>query len=258
MTSKVTLLSKVTTLVAMLVAMTMAARADEGSALDLMKRVRDAAPKVAFFAKGKLSSDRGWVRELELSHKHLSNDVDASYMEVTAPMDLKDTRFLVFDHATGRDEQFIYVPAAKRSIQVGGQTRKQAFLGSEFYVGDFVQPDLEAFAYKFVGEEDVGGRHCKLVEAVPKTPADELYSKTVVAIDPTDLLVMRTQFFDDKGQLLKVWTMEKIEKIDGFWTPVQQHMLNAQDKHWSRLEMSEVKYNAPLLNEIFNKSYLIR
>jgi hypothetical protein len=243
--------------VALVVTTAAPGRADE-SALDLMKRVRAAAPKTAFVAKGKLVSDRGLTRELELSHKHMNDGVEASYMEVTAPMDLKDTRFLFFDHETGRDVQFIYVPAAKRAIQVGGQTRKQSFLGSEFYVGDFAQPELDAFTYSFVGEETVGGRKCKLVQAVPKNTEDMLYSKSIAAVDPNDLVVMRTQLFDDKGQLQKVWTIEKIEKIDGNWTPLKQKIEDVQEKHWSELEMSEVKYNAQLPDDIFNKSYLTR
>src|SRR5262249_7229988 len=88
----------------------------DASALDLIKRVREAAPKGPFTAKGTLSSDRGWTREFELSHKW-TDGVSATYLEVTAPGDLKGTRFLVFDRDTGRDEQHIYVPAAKRSIQ---------------------------------------------------------------------------------------------------------------------------------------------
>ncbi len=236
----------------------LAAHAQEGDARDLMKRVRDAVPTAAFVARMTMTSDRGWNREVELSHKHLEGDVDASYMEVTAPMDLKDTRFLVFDHLNGRDEQFMYVPAAKRALQIGTQTRKQEFLGSEFYIGDLVQPDFDSFTYKFVGEETVGGRHCRLIESVPKTPADELYSKSIVAVDPTDLLIMRSQLFDEKGALQKVWTMEKVEKIDGYWTPMVQQMVNVPEKHWTRIEMKDVQYNAKLPDTIFNRSYLIR
>ena len=253
---KRTIVSIVATAV-IITALPPASRAEE-SAFDLTKRVRDTAPKAPLFAKGKISSDRGLVRELELSRKQLKDDVYASYMEVTSPMDLKDTRFLFFDRKTGRDEQFIYVPAAKRAIQVGGQTRKQSFLGSEFYVGDFAEPELDAFTYSFVGEESVGGRQCKLVQVVPKTLDDALYSKSIVAIDPNDLVVVRTQLFDDKGTLLKVWTMEKLDKIDGKWTPVKQKIEDVQEKHWSALEMSEIKYNAQLPDEVFNKSYLTR
>ncbi len=232
------------------------ARAQDEAARDLVQKVHDAAPKTPLVAKMVLTSDRGWERDLELSHKRLSDGTEASYMEVIAPMDLKDTRFLVFDHPSGRDEQFIYVPAAKRTIQVGAQTRKQAFLGSEFAVGDLVQPDVGAFTYKFVGEEDIDGRHCKLIEAVPKTPGDALYPRTVFAVDPAALVVMRSQFFDDKGQPLKVWTVEKLEQREGLWTPLQQQMTNVQEHHWSRISLTDVNYNAQLPDEIFNRSYL--
>jgi hypothetical protein len=242
---------------ALVLALATAGSAQDDAAFDLVKRVRDALPKTPLFAKGKMTSDRGLTRELELSHKHM-NEMEASYMEVTAPMDLKDTRFLLYDRESGRDEQYIYVPAAKRAIQVGLQTRKQAFLGSEFFVGDFVQPAIDAATYRFVGEEDVGGRHCKLVEAVPKNPADEMYSKSIFAVDPNDLVVVRTQFFDEKGKLQKIWTIEKLEKIEGVWTPVRQKMEDVQENHWSGLEMSEIQYNAQLPDDRFNKSYLTR
>lgn len=231
------------------------ARADENSARDLVKNVFDHIPQAAFSAKATLTSDRGWVRELDFSHKHLG-DVDASYLEVTAPMDLKDTRFLLYDRVVGRDEQFIYVPAMRRTIQVNNETRKQPFLGSDFYIYDMVRPEFDAYNYAFVGEEDVGGRHCKLVESLPKAPADELYGKTITAIDPADALVLRTQFFDKQGKLLKVWTIEKLEKIDGNWTPLVQKMKNLQDHHESQLQLNEVKYNAQLPDEIFERSYL--
>ncbi len=234
------------------------AYAQDDGARDLVQKVHDAAPKTPLVAKMILTSDRGWERDLELSHKHLNDGTDASYMEVTAPMDLKDTRFLVFGRPNGRNEQFIYVPAAKRAIQVGAQTRRQAFLGSEFAVGDLVQPDVNAFTYRFTGEEDIDGRHCKLIEAVPKTPGDALYPKTVFAVDPAELVVVRSQFFDDKGQPLKVWTVEKLEQREGLWTPLQQQMTNVQEHHWSRISLTDVKYNAQLSDEVFNRSYLSR
>ncbi|MBI4515382.1 MAG: outer membrane lipoprotein-sorting protein [Deltaproteobacteria bacterium] len=235
-----------------------AARADDSSARELLQRMIDAVPRVPFFAKVKLSSTtRGWVRDLQLSFKRV-DDADATYMEVTAPLDVKDTRFLLYDRAQGADEQWLYVPMMKRSIRVSETVRKQAFLGSDFYVSDMVRPDLNAFQHAFVGEEDVGGRHCKLVESVPKAPAGELYSKTVVAVDPADLVVTRSQFFDQKGKLWKVWTIDKIEKIDGLWTPLVQQMVNVHDNTQSRLEITEIKYNAELSDEMFHKAYLIR
>ncbi len=233
------------------------ARAADDDAHALVQRVLEAVPKVTLTAHAKLTSDRGWVRELALSRAFVG-DADTSYLEVTAPMDLKDTRFLLFDRAAGRDEQFMYVPAVKRAMQISDETRKQPFLGSDFYVSDMVRPELDAFDYRFVGEEKIGERATRLVEAVPKKTDGALYSKTVSAIDPADLLVLRVQFYDPKGALQKVWTLEKVEKVDGFWTPLVQRMENLQEKHESRITLTDVQYNAELPADVFNRSYLTR
>jgi outer membrane lipoprotein-sorting protein len=244
--------------VAMVLAMATGGHAEDASALDLVKRVRAAVPKVPFFAKATLTTDRGTDREFDLSHKEM-NGVEISYIEVTAPTELKDNRFLLFDHQEGPDQQYIYVPnKTHRKIQVGPQTRTDRFLQSEFFVGDLTQPDIDAFTYSFVGEKDVGGRHCKLVESVPKSTKDEIYSKSIVAIDPNDLLIVETQLYDQTGKLQKLWTMEKMEKVDGYWTPLVQKMVSVQDNHWSRLTLNEIKYNAKLDDETFNLSYLTR
>jgi hypothetical protein len=234
----------------------------QGTAPDaagLVKRVIESVPKVAFEADALLTAPGGFTRELRLLHKPVG-DADGTFMEVTAPLNLKDTRFLFLERASGADEQFIYVPALKRTIQVLDDARKQPFLGSDFYVSDLVAPDLDAYTYAFasVPDAEVAGRKVKLVETAPKNPAGELYSKAVVAIDPVDLLIVRSEFFDPKGALLKVWTLDKIEKIDGYWTPMMQKMTNVQQKTESTLETKNVKYNAEIADSVFTKTHLQR
>jgi hypothetical protein len=250
-------LRAIATLAAILVGLATSSAAADDAALDLVRRVRQAAPTTPFTARVELSSDAASTRELSLSRKTLG-DVDATYMEVTAPADLKDTRFLYLDHRNGPDEQAMYLPAAKRAIRINPQTRTQSFLGSEFAIGDLVQPQIDDFTYQFAGETDLGGRHAKLVESVPKSPADAMYGKTVVALDPTDLVVLRTEFFDAKGRLLKVWTVDKLQQIDAVWTPVEQTMTNKQQPHWTKLKLMDVKYNAPVSDDVFDRAYLSR
>jgi len=236
-----------------------AARAEDEDARALLQRVVDAAPKVPFVAKVKLSStSRGWTRDLQLSHKRLNDNEEGSFMEVTSPQDVKGTRFLLLDRSDGSSVQYIFVPAVRRAIQISAETRKQQFLGSDFYVYDLAKPNLDAYTHSFVGEEDIAGRHSKLIQSVAKNPENELYSKTVLAVDPTDLVIVRSQLFDSKGKLLKVWTNEKLEKIDGQWTPVRQRMSNVQDSTDSLLEITEIHYNAEVPDELFTKGYLTR
>jgi outer membrane lipoprotein-sorting protein len=243
--------------IAALLTVRAAASAADDSGRELIQKVIDGIPKVTLEASATLASEGGVVRLLELKRKP-TKDGDASYLEVSSPQNLKDTRFLFIERGPGGSLQYVYTPSFGRSVRIGGDARKQSFLGSEFYVSDLIMPDLNAFTFNVTGEEEVGGRKCKLVESVPKNPADEPYSKVVMAVDPADALIVRTQFYDPKGKLLKVWTIEKIEKVQGYWTPRLHSVTNVQDNTSSKLEITEVRYDVDIPNEVFTKPYLER
>lgn len=229
----------------------------EESPRQLIQRALDSLPNTTMQADVELSSSRGWTRSLEISGKRI-DDAMVSFVEVTGPQDVKDTRFLFFERVNSPDEQHMYIPLVKRAIQIADETRKQAFLGSDFYVSDLVAPELDAYDYKYVGEDEILGRKCKMVEATPKRLENEVYSKSIGCVDPTDFLVLRTQLFDKKGELLKVATMEKVEKVDGIWTAMEQKMENVQEKTTSTITIKEIHYNVELPDDIFSRSRLLR
>jgi hypothetical protein len=232
-----------------------AARAED-DARALVKAMIDAVPKKPFTAKAKLSSP-GYVRDLAVFHK-TTPEGEATFMEVTAPDDVRGTRFLFLERTEGADRQFVYVPAVRRAVEVMEGSRKQPFLGSDFYVSDMVAPDLDAFTYRFVGEETVGGRACKLIEVVPKNPEAEVYGKGVVAVDPADNVLLRSEFFDHDGKPFKVWTLEKLEKVDSIWTPRRQQMKNVKKDSTSVLEITEITHGADVPDHVFGRQNLTR
>ena len=234
------------------------AGAEEDEARALVKSMLEATPSVTFSARARLLAPGGWTRDLILLHKPMPNGETATFMEVTAPEDVRDTRFLFLERTEGRDRQFMYLPAVRRAIEVMDDSRAEGFLGSDFSVSDLVSPDLNAYTYKFVGEEQVQGRACRLVELTPKDAAAEIYGRAILAIDPADKVLVRTQFFDKKGAPYKIWTLTKVEKIDGIWTPRRQTMENVQKKSTSTIELDEVKYNVDLPDKFFGREYLTR
>jgi negative regulator of sigma E activity len=231
-------------------------QAQEEDAGALVKSVLDALPKVPFTSKMTLTTPQG-NRKVELSSKRVG-DARASYLEVVAPEALQGIRFLFLEKDGAAPEQYIKVASARNAVRVADQVRRQPFLESAFYVSDMVEPDLSAYTYRFVGGDEIGGRACRLVEMTPKKPETEVYSKTVLALDPKDMLVMRRQFFDKKGELQKVWTVRKVEKVDGIWTMLLHEMDNVAEKITSRLEINEIKYNVELSDSMFTPKHLLR
>jgi outer membrane lipoprotein-sorting protein len=231
--------------------------ADE-DARGLVKRVIDAAPDVPYVSRMELTTPGGLVREFTLSGKTLADGIDARYLEVTGPFNLKDTRYLFYDRRERQDDQFMYVPFMKRVVRLSEKTRREPFLGSTFYVNDIVEPSIDNYTYAFVGTDTVGQRTCQLVESLPKNAESETYGKSVIAIDPIDLVVLRAQLYDHDGKLLKVHTVDKLEKVEGYWTPRMQTMQNVQEAVTSELETLEIQYNAPIGDEVFREAHLGR
>jgi hypothetical protein len=234
------------------------ASADDPEARDLVVRVRDSAPTEPVTADATLMSGGSWVRKIKMSHKRVGEEA-ATLLEVTAPGDVAGTRYLLFERTEGRDRQFMYLPAlTRRVIEVMDVARREPFLGSDFYVSDLIAPDVNSFTYAFVGDEQIDGRACRLVETIVKPGAAAPYPKTVLAIDPADLVVTRAQSFDAKGELFKVWTLEKLEMIDGHKTPVAQRMRNVQAGSESTLTLENVRYGAKLPDSTFSRQRLAR
>ena len=224
----------------------------------LVQRVIDAAPDVPYVSHMTLTTPGGMVREFTLSGKKLANGIDARYLEVTGPFNLKDTRYLFYDRSQRRDDQYMYVPFMKRILRMSEKTRREPFLGSTFYVNDIVEPPIDAYTYAFVGSDVVAQRNCQLVESVPKNAAGETYGKSIFAIDPVDLVVVRAQLYDHDGKLLKVHTVDKLEKIDGHWTPRLQTMQNVQESSSSELATVDIQYDAPIGDDVFREAHLGR
>jgi len=233
------------------------ARGQEEDARDLVRRVLDALPKQPFEAKMTVSSSSFEPRELKMVSKYVDG-AQGSYLEVTAPEELEGIRFLFLERANQPNDQYIKVKASRTAIHVSEEVRRQPFLESTFYVSDLVRPNLDDYTYTYLGKDVVGGRTTTLVQMTPKNLETDIYSKTVVALDPHDLLIMRREYFDKKGDKQKVWTVDKVEKVDDIWTLTGQEMHNLQDDSKSRLDISQIKYNVDVPDTIFTPKYLLR
>lgn len=231
--------------------------ADE-NAKELVRKAVAALPSVPFDAKITLTTANG-PRFLELKQKKGADGARMGYLEVTGPADLAGIRHLFIEPTNGEPpQQFLKLTASRSIVRVSAETREQPFLGSTFYIADLVEPPLEGYTYEITGDVELLGRNCKLVESTPKDPESEPYGKIVAAIDPKENLVLRRQFFNPEGKLLKTWQVEKLEKVDGFWTPLVQDMHNVQEQVESRMEITSITYNAEIPDEVFRPDYLKR
>jgi len=67
---------------------------------------------------------------------------------------------------------------------------------------------------------------------------------------------LKMELYDKNGELLKVSTMETIERVQGYWTPMENVMENVQTGHRTRLAVQKIRYNEDLNPDLFSTNFL--
>ena len=142
----------------------------------------------------------------------------------TAPKNIHDTAFLTFDYADPEkdDDQWIYLPALRKSRRISSSDRGASFLGTDLSYDDIkneTKVTLSDYAWKTIGEEEVDGRPCILIEATPvdtETERELGYSKVRSWVDRDIWMVRRSQYWDRKKEHLKTVDVLDIQQVEKF------------------------------------------
>ena len=67
---------------------------------------------------------------------------------------------------------------------------------------------------------------------------------------------LKEEYFDDKGELIRVFTADKIEDISGFATVTQRTMESVKKGSKTIVTFVGTKYNGGLKDDIFAERYL--
>lgn len=156
--------------------------------------------------------------------------------------DEKGTALLTHMKRTRADNQWVWIPGLKRKMRIKAANVTGAFIGSEFAIEDLRSQYPEKFEISLLGEEDYEGQLCWKLQRIP-TVSDTGYSKQIVWMDQAQSRVLKTEFYDRKGDLLKTMTTHDWQQHNGqFWRAHRANMQNHQTKRSSEIltEMIEL------------------
>lgn len=189
------------------------------------------------------------VRELRSFSRDVGED-EQSIMFFLAPADVKDTGFLTYDYddPDRDDDQWLYLPALKKTKRIAGGDKSGSFMGSDFTYADLASRPLDRYEYTLMKETDVAGVPVWQVESIPnEKEIDETgYTKSIVFVRQDNHMVIRSVNWVKKGKKLKYFEVKKLEQIDGIWVATELTMTTRKGKatvHRTRLEMSNVRFD---------------
>jgi outer membrane lipoprotein-sorting protein len=250
-----------------------AARAEAPAALpsgdELARRInaRDEGRQVSRRLVMELVDKRGDVRVRETrSYRKYFGAEKRSVLFFDSPKNLKDTAFLTFDHPERDrdDDQWLYLPALRKSRRISGADRGGAFLGTDFSYEDIKKETkigIEDYRFRTLRREALDGRDCFVLELVPVTPevARELgYGRILLWVDPGLWLVRKAEYDDPRGERLKTVRVEEVSEVDGIWTPHRMEATNHQTGHRTVIRFLDVEYENELPDDLFSERALER
>lgn len=206
---------------------------------------------------------RSQTRTLQ-QHIACNNEVAQTYnllLEFTAPQDVAGTATLTLQHDKRQDDQWLFLPALRISKRISASKRSDRFMGTEMTYEDlstYLSEPLEDYEYKLLGEENLEGRVAYHIEATPKQGTRTQYSKRQLWIDQETHLMLRTDFYDDKGKLLKIYTAHEIKPVgnSGFFRAYRVEVDNKQTGNRTKVEYSDFAINQGVDEQMFSKTYL--
>jgi hypothetical protein len=102
-------------------------------------------------------------------------------------------------------------------------------------------------------------RACYKIEMVPKPAAAVVWSKVLVWIDKKDYLQMRTEFYDDAGDLVNTLIASDVRILGGRLLPATLTMLPADKSgHKTEIRYRSMLYDQPISDDFFTTDNLSR
>lgn len=214
------------------------AHAADLSAEDILKQVeiRSSPPQEAVQMKMVTSEPGGSSKERWMTIMRKNGKEHKALVRLQKPADLKGLALLSVNSQT-KEDQWLYLPSAKKTRRILGSSSKGKFLDSEIAYEDLRASTYKAFVNKVIS------RNANMVEIESdlKKGAESSYSKMRSWVALPDYRIVKMQYWDEKGSPLKTTEFKGYQKIgDKYWRARTMQVVNLQTKRKTTLELKKV------------------
>ncbi|MBU1344872.1 MAG: outer membrane lipoprotein-sorting protein [Proteobacteria bacterium] len=200
-------------------------------------------------------------RQLKVFSKDKGKDT-LTLMFFVYPSDVKNTGFLThdFDDPSKDDNQWLYLPALKKTKRIATSDKSGSFMGSDMNYSDMTKRALKDYEFKFYEkgkQKKVENADTWVIWCVPRSEqiAEETgYDKVLVFVRQDNFIVTRSLAWEQGTQYLKFFDVETLEKIDEIWVATQVSIIRKKGKsivHKTILNLENVRFNQDLSESLF-------
>jgi hypothetical protein len=187
---------------------------------------------------------------------------DRILIRFTYPNDIRGTGFLVWEHPAQEDERFLFLPALGRVRRIAGAETQESFVGSDFTYEDIGGREFDDYTYRTVEENaswtPPGGgapRAAWRLESRRKDTSAR-FPRVVSLILKDSFVIVQAEIHNRRDEKQKVYTVRRLEQIQGIWTAMASEMSDAVDRTRTELAVEKAEYNVGLREADFSRREL--
>ncbi|MAO65198.1 MAG: outer membrane lipoprotein-sorting protein [Balneola sp.] len=189
-----------------------------------------------------------WERTVSMTS--WSKDTEYSLILITAPARDEGTAYL-----KRGNEIWNWVPSVGRTIKMPPSMMMQSWMGSDFTNDDLVRESsvVTDYEHELVDEDSIDGRECYKIQMTPKPDAPVVWDRVDVWVSKEEYLQLRSEFYDEFGELINVMKGMNVKEFDGRMIPSKMEMI-PQDKegHKTVLEYESMEFNVGIPESFFS------
>jgi hypothetical protein len=147
-----------------------------------------------------------------------------------------------------------YLPKTNKVMKVPPSMMMSSWMGSDFTNDDLVK-EFSLFDDYSYEPANVGNAQADMyyINCIPHENLPVVWGNIVVACTKGDLFPVWMKYYDEKGQLMRVWQYSNIREFGGRKIPATMEIVPQHKKgHKTILRYLEATFDTPLKKDIFS------
>ena len=195
------------------------------------------------------------TRDFVILRMDVDDKVDTEqkfYVYFRRPADISRTAFMVWKHPGKDDDRWMYLPALDLIKRIAASDERTSFMGSHFLYEDVSGRNPVEDDHKLIETTE----NYFVLESTPKDRSQVEFARYRTWVHKTTFIPVKSQYFDDSGEIYRTYEALKVETIDGYPTVTRSRMSDSRIKGQTTIEYTKVKYDISLPESIFTERYL--
>jgi outer membrane lipoprotein-sorting protein len=206
-----------------------------------------------------LINKRGQKRERRVSWM-LKSDAQRNQkglIRFLAPADVRGTALLSIENADREDDQWLYLPALRKSRRISAANKADSFVGSDFAYEDLGAEEIDQHDYRLLREDTLDGTPVYVVEATPNNEQrkrESGYSRREIFVRKDSWAIVRIDYYDRQKELLKVFRARDIQQVPSTttWRAQTIEMVNQKSGHTTVIVYGPFVINKGVSDDTFS------